>query len=184
MIGGAAMIDPLLSSSPRTSMERLALMDPNRRDPRNPPNQHDRQAKRERAMPARTAKILTAGASATALFSMVAAMGWQSGTGSASSANSPAQLPDTTPAAAQVVPVESPITSVAAPSLLPPVVTVRPPAATVPTATVPTAPVPVVTVAVVKQHVQVVIPKAVPVATLPVQKVVKHKSHTTTKSSG
>ena len=36
----------------------------------------------------------------------------------------------------------------------------------------------------VKKHVQVVVPKAVPVATLPVQKVVKHKSHTTTKSSG
>ena len=174
MVGVAAMIDPLLSPSPRTSMERLALMDPNR--PNRPP-------KRKRAMPARTSKIITAGASATALFSMVAAMGWQSGIGSATSANPPAQLPDTTPTVAQVVPVDPP-TTVVAPSLLPPVVTARPPAAIVPTATVPTAPVPVVTVAVVKKHVQVVVPKAVPVATLPVQKVVKHKSHTTTKSSG
>jgi hypothetical protein len=177
MMGVAAMIDPLLSSSPRTSMERLALMDPN------PRNRSNRPAKRKRAMPARTSKIITAGASATALFSMVAAMGWQSGTGSASSANASAQIPDTTPATAQVLPVAPP-TTVAAPSLLPPVVTVRPPAAIVPTATVPTAPVPVVTVAVVKPHVQLVVPKAVPVAILPVQKVVKHKSHTTTKSSG
>jgi hypothetical protein len=178
MTGVAAMIDPLLSSSPRTSMERLELMDPNRL------NRRTRPPKRKRAMPARTSKIITAGASATALFSMVAAMGWQSGTGSASSASSADQTSDTTLTAAQVLPVAPPTTSVAAAAVLPPVVTVRLPAATVPTATVPTAPVPVVTVAVVKKHVQVVVPKAVPVATLPVQKVVKHKSHTTTKSSG
>jgi hypothetical protein len=173
----AAMIDPLLSpKQPTTSLERLALMD-----------RPARPVRRKRAMPARTSKIITAGASATALFSMVAGMGWQSGTSSANSATPPAELPDTTPALTPVLPVAQPATSSAAPgAVLPPVVTLPTLAAPVTTATVPTAPVPVVTVAVVKKHAQVVVvPKPVPVATLPVQKpVVKHKSHTTTRSSG
>ena len=174
-MGVAAMIDPLLSPKATTSLERLALMD-----------RPARPVRRKRAMPARTSKIITAGASATALLSMVAGMGWQSGTSSANSAAPPAELPDTTPTLAPVLPVAQPPVSSAAPgSVLPPVVTVPTLAAPVTTATVPTAPVPVVTVAVVKKHVQVVVPKPVPVATLPVQKaVVKHKSHTTTRSSG
>jgi hypothetical protein len=169
------MIDPLLSpKQPTTSLERLALMDRPARPPR-----------RKRAMPARTSKIITAGASATALFSMVAGMGWQSGTSSANGVTPTVALPDTTPTLAPVLPVAQPVTPTAAPvSVLPPVVTVPTLAAPVTTATVPTAPVPVVTVAVVKKHVQVVVPKPVPVATLPVQKVVKHKSNTTTRSSG
>ncbi|MGZ4722738.1 MAG: hypothetical protein ACXV8L_00850 [Ilumatobacteraceae bacterium] len=170
------MIDPLLSpKQATTSLERLALMD-----------RPARPVRRKRAMPARTSKIITAGASATALLSMVAGMGWQSGTSSANSAVVPSGLPDTTPTLAPVLPVAQPATSSAAPgSVLLPVVTAQAPAAPVTTATVPTAPVPVVTVAVVKKHAQqVVVPKPVPVATLPAQKVVKHKSHTTTKSSG
>ncbi len=168
----AAMIDPLLSPKATTSLERLALMD-----------RPARPVRRKRAMPARTSKIITAGASATALFSMVAGMGWQSGTSSANSATPASEVPDTTPTLAPVLPVAQP-SSAAPGSVLPPVVTVPTPAAPVTTATVPTAPVPVVTVAVVKKHVLVVVPKPVPVATLPVQKVVKHKSHTTTGSSG
>lgn len=121
----AAMIDPLLSpKQPTTSLERLALMD-----------RPARPVRRKRAMPARTSKIITAGASATALFSMVAGMGWQSGTSSANSATPPAELPDTTPALTPVLPVAQPATSSAAPgAVLPPVVTLPTLAAPVTTA--------------------------------------------------
>ncbi|MGZ4806973.1 MAG: hypothetical protein ACXV5U_11360, partial [Ilumatobacteraceae bacterium] len=140
------MIDPLLSpKQATTSLERLALMD-----------RPARPVRRKRAMPARTSKIITAGASATALLSMVAGMGWQSGTSSANSGTPASGAPDTTPTLAPVLPVAQP-SSAAPGSVLPPVVTVPAPAAPVTTATVPTAPVPVVTVAVVKKHVQQVV---------------------------
>lgn len=160
------MIDPLLSPQSR----RPARVRP---------------PKRKRAKPARTSKIFTAGASATALFSMVAAMGWQSGTTSANSAD--ATLPiDTTPPVALVVPVAPPTTAAgpAPVSVAPVVVAVA--AATipvvVPAATIPV--VPVVTPAPIVIPKAVTVPKAVAVAKLPVQKVTKKKSHTATKTSG
>jgi hypothetical protein len=163
----AAMIDPLLAPQSR----RPAQVRP---------------PKRKRAKPARTSKIFTAGASATALFSMVAAMGWQSGTSSANSAD--ATLPiDTTPPVALVVPVAPPTTAAgpAPVSVAPVVVAVA--AATipvvVPAATIPVV-VPVVTPAPIVVPKAVTVPKAVAVAKLPVQKVTKKKSHTATKTSG
>jgi hypothetical protein len=169
----AAMIDPLLSPGPGRPVAA-------------------RPQRRKRAMPARTSKIFTAGASATALFSMVAAMGWQSGAGAATTPDPTVDPAATTPG---LVPAEAPTTIV-----LP--VTVVLPAATTPTVPTPISPtpavhastppvhivpkvkVPVVKVVPVAKSKPVVIPRAVPVVTLPVQKVTKHKSNTTTRSSG
>ena len=143
-----AMIDPLLSPS---SSHRPEAPRPQRR---------------KRAAPARTSKIFTAGASATALFSMVAAMGWQSGTASGKSSDVVIPVAETPTTINVVVPVAPTTTSVVSPVSVPP-----------PVATVPVVAVPVVT------PVPVVVPKAVAVVKLPKQKAAKQKSNTTTKSS-
>ena len=156
MTGAAAMIDPLLS--PFSARRSAAAPRPQRR---------------KRAAPARTSKIFAAGASATALLSMVAAMGWQSGTGSANSAEPAVPVAETTPAMSVIVPVAPTTTSVVAP------VSVAPPVTTPPAVTVAVVLAPVATPA------PVVVPRAVAVVKLPVQKATKKlKSNTTTKQSG
>jgi hypothetical protein len=132
----------------------------------------------KRQKPAHSAKIIVAGASATALLSMVAAMGFQSGTSSANSgtapvdstgvSDTPATGPGFTlplPTVATATPTTPAVQPTLAPSIVAPV-TVAP--------TVPPTAAPVVTQA------PVVIPVAVP-ATPTVK---KHRSHTITKSSG
>jgi hypothetical protein len=157
MMEVAAMIDPLLTP-PAAGR----------------PNEVSPVQRRKRPEPARTAKIVTAGMSATALLSMVAAMGWQSGTGSANSGIATVPTQATGPAVAAVLPVA------VAPSLAPAPI-VEPPAATVPVAAVPVLTEPEAEVAPAPA---VVVPRAVPVTTLPAKKTVKAKSHTTTKTSG
>jgi hypothetical protein len=120
-----------------------------------------------RARPAHSTKILVAGASATALLGMVAAMGWQSRTTAASGAGMAPTVTDSvlTPVAI------SPVVSAATPTV-PPVVAM--PAN--PPANVPATAAPVVTQA------PIVIPVAVPA---PAQSTGSTRAaHTTTKSSG
>jgi hypothetical protein len=157
----AAMIDPLLPATVgRAKSEQ-------------PPKV------RQRAMPAHAAKILTAGASATALFTMVAAMGWQSGVGSAEGAVQTVPMQDTTAIAVDALPA---IQVTPSPTLVTSLPIVEPQAAAVPAAAVPVSPPP--TPVATPAATVVVVPRAVAVATLPATKTVKHKSHTTTKTSG
>lgn len=151
------MIDPLLDPRASRSLPVAA-----------------RAQRRKRAVPARSAKVLTAGASATALFTMIAAMGWQSGTGSANSPDPTVPVEQTTPTLAVLVPIAAPQPTLAQAT------PVEPQAASVPAAAVPviTIPVPAATAA------PVVVPRAVAVVSPPAQRIVKHKSHITTKSSG
>lgn len=153
----AAMIDPLLSPSAR----RVAPVAP--------------QQKRKRAKPARVSKIITAGASATALFTMVAAMGWQSSAGAAGS-SVPIDPPTETPPVELVVPTAPTTTATTTPA--PVVPNVVPNVAPIPVAVVPVTTVPVAAPA------PVVVPQAVPVTVPAKKKVTKHKSNTTTKTSG
>ena len=116
----------------------------------------------KRGKPAHTSKIFAAGVSTTALFAMVAAMGWPSGTETAQSAS----LQTTTTTTAPVVP-------------LVPVVTPT----TVPASTVPGTVAPVPTVPTTAAP--VVIPTATPVEQSPVLNAsVRTPSNTVTKSSG
>jgi hypothetical protein len=148
------MIDPLLAR-----LERF--------------EQDNRKAPVKRQKPAHSAKIIVAGASATALLSMVAAMGFQSGTSSANSGTAPAD-PIVTDAAATGPAFTLPLPTVATTTT--PITTPTTPATAQPTLppTVPSTAAPVVTQA------PVVIPVAVPAAPT----VTKHKSHTVSKSSG
>lgn len=125
-----------------------------------------RKPTQKRRKPAHTSKIFVAGVSTTALFGMVAAMGWPTATQTAQSA----PLPSTT--AAPAVPVVAPTTT-------------PPPA--LPTATVPTtaAPVPTTAAPVPTTAAPIEIPVATPVVQAPVQKASKRiPSNTATKSSG
>ncbi|HEX2783098.1 MAG TPA: hypothetical protein VHN36_05900 [Ilumatobacteraceae bacterium] len=148
------MIDPLLAPSAR----RVAPVVPQKQ-------------KRKRAKPARVSKIITAGASATALFTMVAAMGWQSSAGAAGG-SVPIDPPTETPPVELVVPTAPTTTATTTPA---PVV---PNVAPIPVAVVPVTTVPVAAPA------PVVVPQAVPVTVPAKKKVTKHKSNTTTKTSG
>jgi len=136
------MIDPLLP----TQAQRLAAL---------------RTPATKRQKPAHNSKILTAGLSTTALFGMVAAMGWASG----SSASS-------TPAESAVSPVVFNV-PVQLPVLPTPPVTTATTQPASPTTQVAPAPAaaPVV-----------VIPVAIPAPAAQPQ--AQKKSHTTTKSSG
>lgn len=147
--------DPLLqqgSARPAATAERLAAL---------------RSPAKKRAKPAHTSKVLTAGISTTALFGMVAVMGWQSGTGSA-------QNNAATPTATQgVLPV--PVVAV----ITTPTIIVSP--QTVPATVAPLAPtVPVTVAETVPATVTPVIPVAVPAP----QPKPRAASHTKTKSSG
>jgi hypothetical protein len=121
--------------------------------------------------------VLTAGISATALFGMVAVMGWESGTGSAQPSVSPAVQ---TPVAGTVAPLVPTTPTTAAgiitvpplPASALPAVTV--PAATAPATTQPAAALPVIQVPVVQ------VPVAVPAS----QNAGGGQSNTTTKTSG
>jgi len=151
------MIDPLLAKA-RQAVDHPA---PTRTTP----------AKRaKRTKPAQTSKIITAGASATALFGMVAAMGWQAGTGAATS--SPPVTAQSVPAGPAVVDI--PVVAVTVPTIAVPTTVVP----ATPVVTLPAATVPVATPA------PVVVPVVVPVAK-PVVKQVSNKraSNTVTKSS-
>lgn len=154
----AAMIDPLLSPSAR----RVAPVAPQKQ-------------KRKRAKPARVSKIITAGASATALFTMVAAMGWQSSAGAAGS-SVPIDPPTETPPVELVVPTAPTTTATTTPA--PVVPNVVPNVAPIPVAVVPDTTVPVAAPP------PVVVPRAVPVTVPAKKKVTKHQSNTTTKTSG
>lgn len=158
--GVATMIDPLLSPPARRSA---------------PVAPQTQKTKRKRAKPARVSKIITAGASATALFTMVAAMGWQTGVGAAD-VSVPSDPPAEPTPVQVVVPIAPTTTATTTPPSVTPTVATAPPVV-VPVVAVPVATVPPVTAA------PVVVPKAVPV-TVPVKKVTKHKSNTTTKTSG
>lgn len=110
----------------------------------------------QRGKPAHTSKICAAGISTTALFAMVAAMGWPSGTETAQSAS----LQTTT----------TPVVPLVTPTPVPPI-TVPATGAAVPTVATAAAP--------------VVIPTATPVEQSPVQNAsVRTASNTVTKSSG
>jgi hypothetical protein len=156
----AAMIDPLLASQ----AERLAAL-------RSP-------AQKKRQKPAHSAKIFTAGLSTTAMFGLVAAMGWPSGSGVVQGA---------APVEAAVTPVALAIPALAIPALaIPAPVTaaqtapVVVPAPAVVAAPATTQPAPVPTAAA-----PIVIPVAVPVAQPAAQRpVARAASNTTTKSSG
>jgi hypothetical protein len=148
------MIDPLLP--PSTADRLVALPSP----------------RPKRRKPAYTSKIITAGASTTALFALVAGMGWGSGTGSAQSVTTapttsvtplvPVSPVPVVPAVVVLVPATTAVTAV--PPTVAPLTVIPPP--TVAPATTP-------------------IPVPVPTAQLPVQrKSVKRASNTTTKSSG
>ena len=138
----AAMTDlPVSESTGPTAAERLAAL---------------RKPTEQRGKPAHTTKIFAAGISTMALFAMVAAMGWPSGTESTQSAS----LQTTT----------TPVVPLVTPTPVPPI-TVPATRATVPAIPVTTAP--------------VVIPTATPVEQSPVQNAsVRTASNTVTKSSG
>jgi hypothetical protein len=125
----------------------------------------------KRAKPAHTSKIVAAGLSTTALFGMVAAMGWPTATGIALSA--PPQTTPTTTAA-----------PVVASTTTPPSVSTIPIVPTVPTTAVPVV-IPETTPA-VPETTPIVVPPAIPVVQVPVQNAPKKrtKSNTATKSSG
>ncbi len=96
------MIDPLLPSG---AAERLAAL---------------RAPSTKRTKPASTSKILSAGISTTALFGMVAVMGWQSTHAAASAAAAPEATVPVTPAVSAVTPpttvfVPTPVPSTVAP---------------------------------------------------------------------
>jgi hypothetical protein len=155
----ATMIDPLLPPSVADRLDRLAAL----RSPK--------PLRQKRRKPAYTSKIITAGASTTALFTLVAGMGWGSGTGNAQSAPT-APTTSVTPVAPAplvptvVAPVPAVIAATAVPSTVAPLTVIPPPTV---------APVPI----------PVPLPVPVPTAKLPVQKkAVKRASNTTTKSSG
>lgn len=124
----------------------------------------------QRAKPAHTSKIVAAGLSTTALFGMVAAMGWPTGAQTAQSA----PLQTTTIPVARAVPLVAPTSTLATvPAVdtdqmdptIPPIPTVPP---------VPTTAAPVI-----------VVPEATPVVQAPVPKPsTRAKSNTVTKSSG
>ena len=149
------MIDPL---PPPGAAERLAAL---------------RAPSAKRKKPAHTSKVLTAGISTTALFGMVAVMGWQSTHGAASAA----AAPEATVPVAPLVPVVTPSTTIFVPTPVPSTVAPLAPAVTVaPVTAAPVTAAPVV--------VPVVIPVAVP-APAPQPKAAKAvKSNTATKSSG
>jgi hypothetical protein len=133
------MIDPLTPST----TDRLAAL---------------RKPAQKRRKPAYNSKILTAGISATALFAMVTAMGWQASVGSAQTTTQAASASDAVAPVVQVVPA-------------------------MPVAALPAA-VPVIATPVAAPS-PVVIPVAVPVAQLPVQATSGGAaSNTATKASG
>jgi hypothetical protein len=140
----ATMIDPLLASQ----AERLAAL-------RSP-------AQKKRQKPAHSAKIFTAGISTTALFGLVAAMGWPTGNGIAQGA-------------AAVEPAVTPV------ALTIPALTIPAPAAAVQTAPVVIPATAVVAAPVPTVAAPIVIPVAVPAAQRPAAPAA---SNTTTKSSG
>lgn len=89
----------------------------------------------KRGKPALTAKVLVAGVSTTAMFALVAAMGWPSDTTSASgtAAVGPTELPTVAPATVPTVapPVQAvPAPAVPVPVVIPPAVPAPAPAAT------------------------------------------------------
>ncbi len=154
----ATMIDPLpapqIDSRPPAHAERLAAL-------RSPG-----QTKRQK--PASSAKILSAGLSTTAMFGLVAAMGWPTGPGVAQSA---APVEQAVTSVAQAIPAQ-PAVAQAAPVVVAAQAVVAEPATTQP-APVPTAAAPIV------------IPVAVPVAQAAAQRPAANAaSNTTTKSSG
>lgn len=121
----------------------------------------------QRAKPAHTSKIVAAGLSTTALFGMVAAMGWPTGAQTAQSA----PLQTTTIPVARAVPLVAP-TSTLATVLAVDTDQTNPTIPTVPP--VPTTAAPVI-----------VVPEATPVVQAPVPKPsTRAKSNTVTKSSG
>lgn len=149
-----------------------------------------RRVKTKRPAPAHAAKIITAGASATALFTMIAAMGWQAGIGSATPQPPQTDQPVITDPAIVVPSVVQP--SVVATSSIPIV--------NIPAVTVPTVPGTVTAASPVSAAGPVVVPAAKPATKTvtrtvtktvakPVQKklvqVSTHRaSQTVTKSSG
>lgn len=159
------MTDPLLADREisASAAERLAAL----RQP---------STSKKRTKPAHTSKVLAAGLSATALFGMIAVMGYESGTGTAQTAALPVAIPTIQAA------VPTPVAPTVAP-LVPatPAPVVPTPAAAVPVAPVPVAPVPVAPAA----PVPVI---EVPVVQVPVavaaQTTSGGQSNTTTKSSG
>jgi hypothetical protein len=136
----ATMIDPLLPST----AERLAAL----RSPR----------LQKRRKPAHNSKILTAGVSTTALFALIAGMGWQSGTSSA-------QTTPTAPATTATSSAPASTTTVAAVGPAVPA-TVAPLIIAAPTVALP------------------IIPVAVAAAKPPMKIVTRVASNTTTKTSG
>ena len=138
----AAMTElPAPDSTGPTPAERLAAL---------------RKPAEKRGKPAHTTKILAAGLSTTALFGMVAAMGWPTATETAKSA--PLQAMAAAPAVAVVAPTT--------PTTVP---------------TVPTVP----TVLTVAPVAPVAVPAAIPVVSLAVQNAsVRTASNTVTKTSG
>jgi hypothetical protein len=137
----ATMIDPLLPST----AERLAAL----RSPR----------LQKRRKPAHNSKILTAGVSTTALFALIAGMGWQSGTSSAQSTPTAPATTATGSAPASTTTVAAVVPAVPA--------TVAPLIIAAPTVALP------------------IIPVAVAAAKPPVKKIVTRvASNTTTKTSG
>ena len=138
------MIDPLLTSQ----AERLAAL-------RSP-------AQKKRQKPAHTAKIFTAGLSTTAMFGLVAAMGWPSGSGVAQGA-APVE-PAVTPVALTIPALAIPALAIPAPAAAAQTAPVVIPTPAVVAEPATTQPAPVPTVAA-----PIVIPVAVPVAQPAVQ---------------
>ena len=127
----------------------------------------------QRAKPAHTSKIVAAGLSTTALFGMVAAMGWPTGAQTAQSA----PLQTTTIPMARAVPLVAPTSTLAT---VPAVDTDQtdPTIPTIPTIP-PVPPVPTTAAPVI------VVPEATPVVQAPVPKPsTRAKSNTVTKASG
>jgi hypothetical protein len=118
MITAATMTDPgQPESAPAisaSSAERLAAL---------------RQPSKKRSKPAHTSKVLSAGAATTALFGMIAVMGWQSGISTAQGAAAlpVPTVPTTQSAPTPVLPTVVPLVPTAAPVLIPVAVPVAQP---------------------------------------------------------
>jgi hypothetical protein len=166
MIMAATMTDPLLPDREisASAAERLAAL----RQP---------STSKKRTKPAHTSKVLAAGVSTTALFGMVAFMGYQSGNGAAQASALPVAMPTAAQTAAPtpIAPTVAPLVPTTAAPVVVPTPTAAVPAAPVQVTPVQVAPVPVIEVPVVQ----------VPVAVAAAQSNAGGtQSNTTTKSSG
>ena len=168
MTAVATMTDPLMPDREisASAAERLAAL----RQP---------SSSKKRTKPAHTSKVLTAGISTTALFGLVAVMGWQSGMGTAQpsvSADPTTQTAAPTPVAPTVAPLVA--TPAGGVILVPPLPVTQAPVTEAPVATVPVTQPPVIQVPVIQ------VPVSVPVAQPTQTNAGRAQSNTTTKSSG